>query len=90
MALNVESVVGGGMKGEEALGWKPPGPPTQGPLLTDQINLTDEELRIMPVAGGGSSNATTRSTWAMIAPLRNNIQGTSKNTPGQPRANRIR
>ena len=32
---------------------KPPQPPTQGPLLTDQINLTDEESRIMPVAGGG-------------------------------------
>jgi hypothetical protein len=32
---------------------KPPRPPTQGPLLTDQINLTDEESRIMPVAGGG-------------------------------------
>src|SRR5450756_955331 len=34
-------------------GGKPPQPPTQGPLLTDQINLTDEESRIMPVAGGG-------------------------------------
>jgi transposase len=32
---------------------KPPQSPTQGPLLTDQINLTDEESRIMPVAGGG-------------------------------------
>ncbi len=32
---------------------KPPRPPTQGPLLTDQINLTDEASRIMPVAGGG-------------------------------------
>jgi transposase len=32
---------------------KPPRPPTRGPLLTDQINLTDEESRIMPVAGGG-------------------------------------
>ena len=32
---------------------KPPQPPTQGPLLTNQINLTDEESRIMPVAGGG-------------------------------------
>ena len=31
----------------------PPQPPTQGPLPTDQINLTDEESRIMPVAGGG-------------------------------------
>lgn len=31
----------------------PPEPPTPGPLPTDQINLTDEESRIMPVAGGG-------------------------------------
>jgi transposase len=34
-------------------GGKPPEPPTPGPLPTDQINLTDEESRIMPVAGGG-------------------------------------
>lgn len=34
-------------------GGKPPQPPTPGPLPTDQINLTDEESRIMPVAGGG-------------------------------------
>ncbi|MBC7951739.1 MAG: hypothetical protein H7Z12_07990, partial [Rhodospirillaceae bacterium] len=31
----------------------PPQPPTEGPLPSDQINLTDEETRIMPVAGGG-------------------------------------
>ena len=34
-------------------GGKPPAPPTEGPLPTDQINLTDEQSRIMPVAGGG-------------------------------------
>ena len=34
-------------------GGKPPQPPVEGPLPTDQINLTDEDLRIMPVAGGG-------------------------------------
>ena len=34
-------------------GGKPPQPPTEDPLPTDQINLTDEESRIMPVAGGG-------------------------------------
>jgi Transposase DDE domain len=34
-------------------GGKPPAPPVAGPLPTDQINLTDEESRIMPVAGGG-------------------------------------
>jgi transposase len=32
---------------------KPPQPPVEGPEPTDQINLTDEESRIMPVAGGG-------------------------------------
>jgi transposase len=35
------------------LGGKPPQPPAEGPLPSDQINLTDEESRIMPVAGGG-------------------------------------
>src|SRR5216683_2967735 len=39
-------------------GGKPPAPPAAGPLPTDQINLTDEDSRIMPVAG--SSSATTR------------------------------
>jgi len=34
-------------------GGKPPEPPTEGPRPSDQINLTDEESRIMPVAGGG-------------------------------------
>ena len=34
-------------------GGKAPKAPTPGPRPTDQINLTDEESRIMPVAGGG-------------------------------------
>ena len=34
-------------------GGKPPEPPVEGPRPTDQINLTDEESRIMPVSGGG-------------------------------------
>jgi transposase len=34
-------------------GGKPPEPPVEGPQPTDQINLTDEESRIMPVSGGG-------------------------------------
>jgi transposase len=34
-------------------GGKPPQPPVEGTLPTDQVNLTDEESRIMPVAGGG-------------------------------------
>jgi transposase len=40
-----------------ATGKKPrgrvPQPPVEGPLPTDQVNLTDEQSRIMPVPGGG-------------------------------------
>jgi len=34
-------------------GGKAPQPPKDGPLPQDQVNLTDEASRIMPVAGGG-------------------------------------
>jgi len=34
-------------------GGRVPQPPVEGPLPTDQVNLTDEESRIMPVADGG-------------------------------------
>ena len=34
-------------------GGRVPQPPVEGPLPTDQVNLTDEQSRIMPVAGGG-------------------------------------
>lgn len=34
-------------------GGKPPAPPAAGPRAEDQINLTDEDSRIMKVAGGG-------------------------------------
>ena len=34
-------------------GGKPPAPPAEGPSPSDQVNLTDEESRIMPVSGGG-------------------------------------
>jgi transposase len=34
-------------------GGRQPQPPAEGPLPSDQINLTDEDSRIMPVAGGG-------------------------------------
>ena len=38
-------------------GGKPPKPPTADPKAQDQLNLTDEESRIMPVAGGGFEQA---------------------------------
>ncbi|WP_019953234.1 IS1182 family transposase, partial [Kushneria aurantia] len=34
-------------------GGRPPKPPVAGPGAQEQINLTDEESRIMPVSGGG-------------------------------------
>src|SRR5450755_3937526 len=34
-------------------GGRVPQPPVEGPLPSDQVNLTDEESRIMPMAGGG-------------------------------------
>jgi transposase len=38
-------------------GGKPPKAPEPGPKDSDQINLTDEESRIMPMAGGGFEQA---------------------------------
>lgn len=34
-------------------GGRPPAPPVEAPGPTDQVNLTDEESRIMPIAAGG-------------------------------------
>jgi transposase len=36
---------------------KPPKPPAAGPRGKDQVNLTDEESRIMPTSGGGFEQA---------------------------------
>ena len=38
-------------------GGKPPKPPVAGPKAQDQLNLTDEQSRIMPVPGGGFNQA---------------------------------
>jgi len=48
-------------KKQQETGKKPRGKklkePTPGPTATDQVNLTDEESRIMPVSGGGFEQA---------------------------------
>jgi len=46
-------------------GGRPPAPPTPGPAPKDQVNLTDEDSRIMPVAGGGFEQAYNAQ--AMVA-----------------------
>lgn len=38
-------------------GGRPPQPPSAAPGAKDQVNLTDEDSRIMPVAGGGFAQA---------------------------------
>lgn len=38
-------------------GGKPPAPPAAGPGAKDQVNLADEESRIMPTSGGGFEQA---------------------------------
>lgn len=38
-------------------GGRPPSPPQAGPRAKDQINLTDEQSRVMPVSGGGFEQA---------------------------------
>ena len=52
-----EEKVAARAKKAEKTGKKPrgkePKPPTPGPLPKDQVNLTDEESRIMPTSGGG-------------------------------------
>ena len=48
------------------MGGQPPSPPVSGPSPTDQINLTDEESRIMPVAGGGFEQCYNAQ--AVVAP----------------------
>lgn len=50
-------------------GGRPPAAPTGGVRPTDQVNLTDEESRIMPRSGGGaSSKATTRKRRSIRTP----------------------
>lgn len=51
------------------LGGKPPKPPEPGPQASDQINLTDEESRIMPVSGGGFEQAYNAQASADVATM---------------------
>ena len=43
-------------------------PPELGPRPKDQINLTDEESRIMPVAGGGFEQCYNGKPWSIPKP----------------------
>jgi transposase len=47
------AATGNASRSPQQPGGRPPEPPVPGARPTDQINLTDEESRIMPVPGGG-------------------------------------
>ena len=51
-------------------GGKPPEPPLEGPRPKDQINLTDEASRIMPVAGGGFDQGSNAQAAVAAGSLR--------------------
>lgn len=50
-------------------GGKPPQPPTPGPDPKDQINLTDEDSRIMPARGGGFEQAYNAQATVAVGSL---------------------
>src|SRR5882757_6986678 len=74
-------------------GGKPPEPPSEGPRPKDQINLTDEESRIMPVAGGGFDqcyNAQAAvATEALLVIATNVVQAPNDKQQLEPMIGRI-
>jgi transposase len=50
-------------------GGKPPKAPEPGPKASDQINLTDEQSRIMPVSGGGFEQCYNAQAAADVATM---------------------
>jgi len=65
---------------------RPPEPPAEGPGPTGQVNLTDEESRIMPVPGGGFEqcyNAQAAVTAGSLLGVANNVV---QATPAAPSA----
>ena len=67
-------------------GGSPPAPPLEGPQAKDQINLTDEDSRIMPVAGGGFEQCYNGRRWWRPAwsPISWALPGGNPKTPQFP------
>jgi len=66
-------------------GGKPPSPPSGGVRPTDQVNLTDEESRIMPRSGGGGFEQSYNGQAAVDAESRLIVMTRLTNTPGDVR-----
>src|ERR1700674_2390250 len=65
-------------------GGKPPEPPVEGPQPNDQINLTDEDSRIMPVAGGGYDQCYNAQAVVAVESLRRNRHGSASKPKPPP------
>src|SRR6266436_2214033 len=74
-------------------GGKPPQPPVEGPLPRDQINLTDEASRIMPVAGGGFEQCYNAqavvAAGSLLVVAAEVVQATNDKQQLQPMLNKI-
>ncbi|HEY0425593.1 MAG TPA: IS1182 family transposase [Rhodopila sp.] len=72
---------------------RPPQPPVEGPLPTDQINLTDEESRIMPVAGGGFEQCYNAQAvvaeGSLLVLATDVVQATNDKQPLQPMLSKV-
>jgi len=74
-------------------GGKPPLPPAAGPGHKDQVNLTDEDSRIMPVAGGGFDQAYNAqaavAAGSMLVVCRDVVQAPNDKQQIEPVLNQI-
>ena len=73
-----EAAAANGKKG----GGRPPAPPVEGPQPKDQINLTDEDSRIMPVAAAPENPTPVEAmAWRLRTPNGKQLYGLRKQTP---------
>ena len=74
-------------------GGRAPQPPTAGPGPKDQINLTDEESRIMPVSGGGFEQAynaqATVATGSLLVVANDVVQAANDKQQIKPMLERL-
>jgi len=74
-------------------GGKAPKPPTPGPRPDDQINLTDEQSRILPVAGGAFEQCYNAQavvdTESMLVVVPRVVQAANDNQPLVPMLKRL-
>ncbi len=75
-------------------GGRPPQPPAAGPGPNDQVNLTDGDSRIMPVAGGGFEQAynaqATVATGSLLVVATDVVQAANDKQQIAPMLDRLR